>query len=58
MRQSAWDIIITSGVLLAIVLTVWARVSGMTIPELLREIKEFFTGSAEELQTEAMTWNE
>ena len=58
MNQTWWDVIITGVILITITLTIWARVSGMTIPELLREIKDFFTGGTEELTTEAMTWKE
>ena len=58
MEQSAWDWIITGGVLLSLILVVWARVSGMTIPELLREIREFFQESGEETMPEAMVWRE
>ena len=61
MEQGTWDFLITAGVLIGLGLVIWARVSGMTIPELIRSIKDIFssgTSSAEELTTEAMTWRE
>ncbi len=57
-KQVVWDTLITGGVLGSIVLFVWSRVTKMTIPELLREAKEFFVGGAEDITTEAMVWNE
>lgn len=58
MQQSTWDILITAIVLIGLGLIVWARVSGLTIPELIRQIKDIFSDSAEDLQTEAMVWDE
>ena len=58
MRQGAWDILITGGILLIMGLSIWAKVSGLTIPELLKSIKEMFQDTTEEVADQAMILNE
>lgn len=58
MQQFMWDALITVTILLALGLMIWAKVSGMTIPELIRQIKEAISGTGEDLTPEVMTWNE
>lgn len=48
MNQTAWDLLITGGVIGAMILAFWAKSSGQTIPELLRGIKEFLQDTGEE----------
>jgi len=42
-----WDWIITILVLVGFILAVWARVSGQTIGEVLRQIREFIRETRE-----------
>lgn len=51
--MSVWDWTISSSIIIALILTIWAKVSGQTIPELISGIREAFTDSAEDT-TEAM----
>lgn len=50
MEQGTWDILISGGVIGGLILMVWARVSGMTIPELIKEIRDIFQDSSEDVQ--------
>jgi len=58
MNQTGWDIIITVVVILGLGLAIWAKVSGQTIPELIKGIKEIFQDTGEEVANTAMVWNE
>jgi len=58
MNQSIWDVLITGGVLIGLGLTAWAKVSGMTIPELIKSLREIFRDTGEEVMQEAMVWDE
>jgi len=58
MNQTGWDFIITGAVLLILGLSIWARVSGQTIPELIRSIKEIFQEKSEDTYESAMTLTE
>ena len=55
--ESFWNWAISISIIGGLILTIWARVSRQTIGELLKDIKDAFTGTAEET-TEAMVWNE
>ncbi|MFW6129618.1 MAG: hypothetical protein ACOC56_00450 [Atribacterota bacterium] len=60
MEQVIWDWIITGTVLIGLLLTVWARVSGMTIPELIKQLRDAFKDKTEDVveETPAVIWNE
>jgi len=52
-----WDWIVSFAIIGGLILAAWAKVSGMTIPELLREIRDFFKESSEEA-TEVIAYYE
>ncbi|GBE19355.1 hypothetical protein BMS3Abin17_00078 [archaeon BMS3Abin17] len=43
-----WDFAISIIIILGFILALWARLSGQTIGELLRDMKDFFTDTAED----------
>ena len=45
-----WDFIVSFVIILALILVIWARVTNQTVPEVIRDIKDIFTGGAEEVQ--------
>jgi hypothetical protein len=48
-----WDFIIGLGVIILIILVVWARVSKQSIKEVILDIKDLLSGGAEEVQEKA-----
>jgi len=60
MKQSAWDILITGGVLIGLGLIIWSKLTGMTLKEMLISLKEIIGGvknSGEEVMQEVI-WDE
>jgi hypothetical protein len=43
-----WDWIISAGILIVLVLAVWAKVSRQTIPDLIRNIVDAIRGGTED----------
>jgi len=43
-----WDLLISSGIIISLILSFWAKASHQTIIELLRDIKDFISESREE----------
>lgn len=43
-----WDFLITGGVMIGLVLMVWARISNQTIAEVISDIKDMIFGGVEE----------
>ena len=58
MNQSLWDILITGGILISLLLAVISRITHQTIPELIKSIKEIFQSTGESAMEEAMVWEE
>ncbi len=48
----SWDWIISFGIIAALILTIWAKASHMTIPELLADIKDRFIDGTENTMDE------
>lgn len=48
-----WDWVIGLTIILGLVLAIWARVSGMTIPDLLRGLTEYVRDTREGVQENA-----
>jgi len=44
-----WDILIETSVIIAIVLFIWAKMSGQTIKEMIESVKDLFTDTKEEV---------
>ncbi len=44
-----WDWLITVGILLSLVLFLWAKASGQTIPELIRNLVDIFRDTGEDV---------
>jgi hypothetical protein len=42
-----WDFVVAVLIIGGLILTVWAKVSGMTIPDLLRSLKDLVSGGGE-----------
>ena len=55
--EQFWEWFVSIGIIFGLVLTIWARVSKQTVGELLRDIKDIFTDTADDT-SEAMVWNE
>jgi len=53
-----WDYILAILIIVSLVLVIWAKVSHMTIPELIGEIKEIIWGTAEEKTEEVISYYE
>jgi gas vesicle protein len=45
-----WDFIVGLGVIILIVLIVWAKVSNQTVKDVIIDIKELLSGGVEEVQ--------
>lgn len=43
-----WDFIISGTIIIALILGFWAKISGQTIPELIKSIMEIITDRGEE----------
>ncbi len=56
MEQQALDTLITGGIFLVLGIAIWARVSGMTIPELFKHIRDLAQDKSEE--TGEVIWND
>ena len=44
-----WDWIIAALLIIGLILTMWAKVSKQTVPELLRDLTEYFKDTREDL---------
>jgi hypothetical protein len=44
-----WDWIISVAIIFSLILVIWAKVAHQTIPELLRDLKDLFTESKDEI---------
>jgi hypothetical protein len=49
----SWDWIITMFILIVLTLTIWARISKQTIPELFGEIRDFILDTKDNVREEA-----
>ena len=44
MKQGTWDFLIAGGVIVTLVVAIWARISRQTVPELFGGIKDLIVG--------------
>ena len=47
MGAMSWDWVISTAIIAGLILTIWAKVSKQTIPELIRDFKEIAQESGE-----------
>lgn len=45
----SWDWLISVSIIGALILVIWAKVAHQTVPELLRDLKDVFVESKEEI---------